>query len=60
VIKCPYCSYEDDFKLLKTWKYSWWNVYFYECPMCCARFASYVDPSSKRKGFVIYISLGLR
>ena len=28
-VKCPYCGLESGFKLLKTWKYSWWNTYFY-------------------------------
>jgi hypothetical protein len=49
VVKCPYCSHGGEFKLLKTWKYRWWDVYFYECPMCSAGFASYVDPDGKRK-----------
>ena len=52
-VKCPYCGYEGEFRLLKTWRYSWWDVYFYECPKCSARFASYVDPEGKRKSFVI-------
>jgi uncharacterized Zn finger protein len=33
-VRCPYCGSEGGFKLLKTWKYSWWNVYLYECPKC--------------------------
>jgi uncharacterized Zn finger protein len=51
--KCPHCGYEGEFKLLKTWKYRWWDVYFYECPECHGRFASYLDPDGKRKNFVI-------
>jgi DNA-directed RNA polymerase subunit RPC12/RpoP len=53
VVKCLYCGYEVEFKLLKTWKYSWWDVYFYKCSRCKAHFASYVDPEGKRKSFVI-------
>jgi DNA-directed RNA polymerase subunit RPC12/RpoP len=53
VVKCPYCGFEDAFKLLKTWRYRWWNVYFYECPKCEAHFASNVDPEGKRKSFAI-------
>ena len=53
VVKCPYCGFEGEFKPLKTWRYRWWNVYFYECSRCKAHFASYVDPEGKRKSFVI-------
>jgi DNA-directed RNA polymerase subunit RPC12/RpoP len=53
VVKCPYCGYEGEFKLLKTWKYSWWNVYFYECPRCNGRFRWQVDPRGIKKSFTI-------
>jgi hypothetical protein len=53
VVKCPYCGYEGEFKLIKTWRYRWWNVYFYARPKCSAHFASYVDSEDKRKSFVI-------
>jgi DNA-directed RNA polymerase subunit RPC12/RpoP len=53
VVKCPYCGYEGEFKLLKTWKYSWWNVYFYECPRCNGRFRWQVDPGGIKKSFTI-------
>jgi len=38
MIKCPYCGYEGEFQLLKTWKYSWWDVYLYQCPKCNGKF----------------------
>jgi hypothetical protein len=44
VVNCPYCGFEGEFKLLKIWKYRWWDVRFSECPKCNAYFASYVDP----------------
>jgi len=55
VVKCPYCGYEGDFKLLKTWRYRWWDVYFYECPKCSGRFRYQVDPSGKRKSYIIRV-----
>jgi len=53
VVKCPYCGFEGEFKLLKTWKYRWWNVYFYECPNCHGRFRYQVDPAGKYKSYVM-------
>jgi hypothetical protein len=53
VVNCPCCGFEGEFKLLKIWRYRWWNVRFSECPRCNAHFASYVDPEGKRGSFVI-------
>jgi hypothetical protein len=53
VVKYLYYEYENEFKLLKTWRYSWWNVYFYECPKCGGGFRYQVDPESRRKSFII-------
>jgi DNA-directed RNA polymerase subunit RPC12/RpoP len=53
VVKCPYCGFEGEFKLLKTWRYRWWNVYLYECPKCSGRFRYQVDPTGKRKDYVM-------
>jgi DNA-directed RNA polymerase subunit RPC12/RpoP len=57
-VRCPYCGFEDEFKLLKTWKYSWWNVYLYECPKCGGRFRYQVDPEGKRKNFILRVRKG--
>jgi len=51
--KCPHCNYEGRLKLLKTWRYSLWRVYYYECPKCGGRFRYYVDPEGKRKSYII-------
>jgi DNA-directed RNA polymerase subunit M/transcription elongation factor TFIIS len=51
--KCPHCGYKGDFKLLQTWRYSWWNVYYYECPKCGGKFRFYVDPKAKKKSYII-------
>jgi DNA-directed RNA polymerase subunit RPC12/RpoP len=53
VVMCPYCGFEGEFKLLKTWKYRWWNVYLYECPKCSGRFRYQVDPAGKYKSYVM-------
>jgi uncharacterized Zn finger protein len=55
LVSCPYCGYSGDFKLLKTWKYSFWNVYFYQCPKCGGKFRYQVDPEGKRKSYVIRV-----
>jgi len=55
MVKCPYCGYEGDFKLLKTWKYKWWDVYLYECPRCEDRFRWQADPEGKRKNYIIKV-----
>jgi len=60
VVKCPYCGFEGEFKLLKTWKYRWWNVYFYECPNCCGRFRYQVDPAGKYKNYVMRLGVYAR
>jgi hypothetical protein len=57
VVKCPYCSFGGEFKTLKTWKYSWWNVYFYECPSCNGKFRYQIDPEGKRKEFVMKVGV---
>jgi predicted type IV restriction endonuclease len=51
--KCPHCGYKGDFKLLQTWRYSWWNVYYYECPKCSGKFRFYIDPKGEKKSYVI-------
>jgi uncharacterized Zn finger protein len=60
VVKCPYCGFEGEFKLLKTWRYRWWNVYFYECPNCHGRFRHQVDPTGKCKSYVMRIGAHAR
>jgi uncharacterized Zn finger protein len=57
MVKCPYCGYEGEFKLLKTWKYSKWDVYFYECPICGNRFRYQIDPTGKYKSYIIRIGI---
>jgi DNA-directed RNA polymerase subunit RPC12/RpoP len=56
VAKCPHCGFEGELKLLKTWRFRWWNVYYYQCPKCSGRFRWHVDPEGKRKSFVVRVS----
>lgn len=53
MVKCPYCEYEGEFKLLKTWKYKWWDVYYYQCPRCGRKFRYQIDPEGKKKSYII-------
>ena len=56
-LKCPYCGFEGEFKLLKTWRYRWWDVYLYECPKCGGRFRYQVDPTGKYKSYVMRVGV---
>jgi DNA-directed RNA polymerase subunit RPC12/RpoP len=53
LVRCPYCGFEGEFKLLKTWRYRLWEVNYYECTKCHSRFGFYVDPTKKRKSFTV-------
>jgi uncharacterized Zn finger protein len=59
-LKCPYCGFEDEFRLLKTWRYKMWNVYYYCCPNCNRRFRYQVDPEGRRRSFVIRVGTRAR
>jgi hypothetical protein len=52
-IKCPYCGFESEFKPLKTWRYRWWEVNYYEYLKCHSKLGFYVDPVGKRKIFTM-------
>ncbi len=55
MVKCPYCGFDGDFRLLKTWKYKRWDVYFYECPKCKGRFRLQIDPEGKWKSYILKV-----
>ena len=57
VVKCHYCGFEGELKLLKTWRYRWWNVYFYECSKCDSKFRYQVDPRSKYKSYIMRVGI---
>jgi uncharacterized C2H2 Zn-finger protein len=51
VVKCPYCGYEGEFKLLKTWKFRFYDVKRLQCPRCNNVF-NYYHGVSPRTGKV--------
>jgi DNA-directed RNA polymerase subunit RPC12/RpoP len=53
LVKCPYCGYEGEHRLLKTWRYRVWDVYYYECPRCGSRFRWQVDPTGRYRSYVM-------
>jgi len=57
VVKCPYCGYEGEFRVLKTWKFRFYDVELLECTKCKGEFSYYhgVTPYGKRSEFVIRI-----
>lgn len=53
MVRCPYCDYEGEFTLVKTWKFSYWIVYLYKCPSCGGMFRWQVDPEGRRRSYVM-------
>jgi uncharacterized Zn finger protein len=60
VVRCPYCGYEGEHRLLKTWRYRVWEVHYYECPRCGGRFRWQVDPTGRYRSYVIRVNAGGR
>lgn len=58
MVRCPYCGSEKEHRLLKTWRYRAWNVYFYECPNCHGKFRYQADTTGKYKSYVIRVKSG--
>jgi len=57
LVKCPYCGYEGEFRVLKTWRFRFYNVSRLECLRCHGVFNYYrgVSPKGKRSEFVIRV-----
>jgi len=57
VVRCPYCGYEGEHRLLKTWRFGFYDVRMLECPRCGGKFNHYVGVTSKGRHseFVIRI-----
>jgi transposase-like protein len=55
--RCPYCGYEDGFKLHKTWRFRFYEVKRLECPKCKGIFNHYygTSPRGKTSQFVIRV-----
>jgi uncharacterized Zn finger protein len=62
LIKCPYCSFEGEFKVLKTWKFRFYDVKMLRCLKCNGIFNYYygVSPRGKVSEFVIRINPRVR
>jgi DNA-directed RNA polymerase subunit RPC12/RpoP len=58
VVKCPYCGFDGESRLLKTWKYAGWDVYFYQCSNCGKKFRWQVDPTGVKKSYAIRVGVG--
>jgi uncharacterized C2H2 Zn-finger protein len=57
MIKCPYCSYEGNFKILKKWRFRFYDVNMMQCPRCDGVFNYYLGlrPGGEKSEFVIRI-----
>jgi len=55
--KCPYCGHAGEFKVLKTWKFRFYNVERLECPNCKGVFNYYsgISPRGKKSEFLIRV-----
>ena len=57
MVKCPYCGFDGEFRLLKTWRYRRWSAYFYECPQCGGKLRYQVDSEGKKKSFIMRVKV---
>ena len=57
MVKCPYCGFEGEHRLLKTWKFGFYDVKMLECPRCRGVFNHYygVSPRGKVSKFTIRV-----
>jgi len=49
MVKCPYCGYEGGFRLIKNWRFKFYDVKMFECPKCHSVFNHYAGVSVKGK-----------
>jgi len=57
VVKCPYCGYQGEFKVHKTWRFRFYTVKRLECPKCHGVFNHYsgVSPRGKTSEYTIRV-----
>ena len=60
MVRCPYCGYEGEHRLLKTWRYRAWDVHYYECPRCGGRFRWQVDPTGRCRSYILRVGARAR
>jgi hypothetical protein len=58
VVKCPYCGYEGESKVHKTWRFRFYEVKRLECPKCHGVFNHYYGVSSK--GTVVEFTIRIK
>ena len=52
MVRCPYCNFEGEFKVLKTWKFRFYNVTRLRCPNCKG-FFNYYNGISPKDGRIL-------
>jgi hypothetical protein len=57
LVKCPYCGFDYEFRLLKTWKFRFYDVKRLQCPGCNGVFNHYygISPKGKATEFVVRV-----
>jgi len=57
LVKCPYCGFDGEFRLLRVWRFRFYDVRMLECPRCGGKFNHYVGVTSRgrRSEFVIRV-----
>ena len=58
MVKCPYCGYEDGFKIHKTWHFRFYEVKRLECPKATGYSINYYRVSSK--GTVVEFTIRIK
>lgn len=55
MVSCPYCGFEGRLRLIKTWRYRFYDVRMISCPNCRGVFNYYsgVSPTGKKSEFVV-------
>jgi transposase len=57
LVRCPYCGYEGEFRVEKSWRFRFYEVRRLSCPKCGGVFNHYrgVSPKGRVSDFVIRV-----
>ena len=57
MVKCPYCGFEGEFKVERSWRFRFYEVRRLSCPRCGGVFNHYrgTSPRGKLSEFVIRV-----